>query len=363
MAKLIGIVLAGGLGERFWPLSTSIKPKQLLNLVDPDHTMLHQAVDRVRPIFGDDIFISTAPVLREAVEESEVLPQEKILTEPARRNTLGAIVWAVAEILARGHTEATIGILTSDHRITGTNHFLGTLRTAIEIAEKTSGIVTIGVEPNRPETGYGYIEIDRSKELELDRNTSAFRSKRFLEKPSAETAEEFIRAGNHLWNAGMFFFSIQPFLQQLSAADPRFRTILDSVAEAIATGDHAKATQEFENLPNISFDFAVMAKAENVYVVPATFGWDDVGAWDALARSMGADDDGNTLKGRVVAIDAADCMVVNEDDDRVVGVVGIEGLVVVATKDAVLVCPKTEAQRVKQIAEMVRLADPNPKSQ
>ncbi len=341
--------MAGGSGERFWPLSRPDRPKQLLKLTDPNQTMLEEAVNRISPLVGSDTFISTSAALQSIIADAGVVSKDQVLAEPARRNTLGALVWVAASLLSRGIENATVAVLTADHKIEDPDRFRATVGAAMDVAESTGGLVTLGITPDRPETGYGYIEVDRSSTAKASDGREAYRSRRFLEKPSLDTAKEFLASGNHLWNAGMFFYTLTGFVSALAATNQAAHEILHEITEKLKSGDHHHAVKAFENLPNLSIDFAVMEKAPSVYVVPSDFPWDDVGAWDALERSLEADGDGNVLQGRVIALDSNGCVLVNDDDQKVVGVVGITDLIVVATRNAVLVCPKSQAQRVKQI--------------
>jgi mannose-1-phosphate guanylyltransferase len=341
--------MAGGSGERFWPLSRPDRPKQLLRLTDPDQTMLEEAVNRIRPLSGDHTYISTSAALQGVITDANVVEADKVLAEPARRNTLGALVWVTASLLARDLRDSTVAVLTADHKIGEPDRFRNTVAAAMDVAESTGGLVTLGITPDRPETGYGYIEMDRAVSVKANDGRDAFRSKRFLEKPSLETATEFVESGNYLWNAGMFFFTIDGFEKALKYSNAEAHAILLEIVEGLRAHNRSAAVHAFERLPNLSIDFAVMERAELVYVTPSDFPWDDVGAWDALERSLDVDERGNVLQGRVVALDSTGCVVFNDDEEKQVGVVGLNDLIVVTTRNAVLVCPKSEAQRVKQI--------------
>jgi mannose-1-phosphate guanylyltransferase len=345
----VAVVMAGGSGERFWPLSTPQRPKQLLRLTRPDATMLEEALERVAPLVGrEGAFVATSEALSPLVRESGIVTEERILGEPARRNTLGCIVNVAAHLIARGLGEATVAIVTADHLIGDADRFRASVEAAMATAETRRALVTIGMPPTRPETGYGYIEVDPAGAEEIA-GREVFPARRFREKPSLETAREFLEQGGFYWNGGMFFFTLPTLLEEMDAACPEASDVTRRMAEAIGAGDRAAAVEAFEELPNLSIDYALMEKARRVYVVPADFPWDDVGAWDSLERCFGRDEAGNVCRGRAVLIDTEGCVVVNDDPDQVVGALGVRDLVVVATRDAVLVCPKSEAQRVKEI--------------
>lgn len=346
--------MAGGSGERFWPLSRPDRPKQLLKLTSPTETMLEEAVNRIRPLVGpENVHVATSAALQETIRGAGVVEDMRVLAEPMRRNTLGCLVWVAASLLASGDEDASVAVLTADHKIDEPEMFRVTVGAALSVAEATGGLVTIGIKPDRPETGYGYIEYDPDATTEADGRT-AYRSRSFREKPDLATAKQFVEAGNFLWNAGMFFYTVQGFLRELAKAQPVAHAITLAITEKLKAKDEAGAVAEFEKLPNLSIDYALMEKAEMVYVVPSDFPWDDVGAWDSLERSLGNDETENVRQGAVTAVDARGNIVVNDRPGTVVGLVGVEGLIVVVTEDAVLVCPKDQAQRVKEIVTALR---------
>lgn len=346
----VAVVMAGGAGERFWPVSTPERPKQLLRLADPERTMLEQAIERIAPLVGPEaVYISTTAALHDPILASSGLPAERVLAEPAKRNTLGALSWVVASLIARGYDQATVAVVTADHAIGDAPGFRRTVAAAMEVAEREKAIVTIGIVPNRPETGYGYIEVDQSRRVIVE-SGEAFAGKRFVEKPSHEVARQFLIRGGFWWNSGMFFFTVPAFVGELDAADPEAARNLRRIAEALRAGRSADAEAAFEALPPLSVDHGLMEKAQRIYVVPAVFRWDDLGAWDALERSMESDEAGNVVVGPAVLIDAEGSIVYSDSPEVSIGVLGIEDLVVVVTKGAVLVCPKDKAQRVKEIA-------------
>lgn len=349
--KRIAVIMAGGSGERFWPMSRPDRPKQLLRLTSPDETMLEEAVGRIRPLVGEDnVYVATSASLQDTIRGAAVVPDVRVLAEPLRRNTLGCLVWVAASLLADGEHDASVAVLTADHKIESPDLFRGTVEAALKTAETTGGLVTIGITPDRPETGYGYIEFDPSDETVVDGRT-AYRSRSFREKPDLGTAREFVAAGNFLWNAGMFFYTLPGFLTELEKAQPESWAILQEIATHLGANDESSAVAAFERLPNLSIDYALMEKAETVHVVPSDFPWDDVGAWDSLERSLGADETANVRQGESIVLDGAGNIVVNDRPGTTVGLVGVENLIVVVTENAVLVCPKDQAQRVKEIVK------------
>jgi mannose-1-phosphate guanylyltransferase len=363
----IAVILAGGAGERFWPLSRRDRPKQLLRLTRADQSMLEEAVERIAPLIPRErILILTSRNLvgpiRSALTE---LPPENVVGEPDKRNTAGALAYAAAVALQRfgtggdgaGGAAITMAVLTADHRIGQPERFLQTVGVAMEAAEQHKALVTIGVLPDRPETGYGYIETPEASEaVILDAVTSGDRPPalpvaRFREKPDLATAEKFVDTGRFFWNSGMFFWTVESFLDELETASPAHAGAARAMAASLAAGDTAAADARFGELENISIDFALMEKARNVLVVRADFDWDDVGALDALARNLPVDAAGNVAVGDPILIDAKDCIVYNDPGEgaMAVAVVGVEGLAVIVTRDGVLVLPRDRAQDAKAV--------------
>ncbi len=347
----IAIIMAGGAGERFWPLSRAARPKQLLRLGSRDATLLEEAVARIRPLVHENaIFIATSRSLAGPVSAAGCVPAGNVLAEPNKRNTLGCLCWVAANELARGRTDAVHAVLTADHKIGDPDAFRSCVAAALRTATETGGLVTLGIRPTRPETGYGYIETDPAATLD----TGALRVKRFCEKPDAATASRFLEHGGFLWNSGMFFWTLQGFLRELESTQPEAHRTTLAMAERLRGGDMAGAETLYDSLPSISIDFALMERAKDVWVHEAGFAWDDLGAWDALARGLGADAAGNTLVGDVVQIDCANSTLVNEHPGLVLAALGIEGIAVVATPDAVLVIPAAQAQRVREIVDQLK---------
>ncbi|MCO5297681.1 MAG: sugar phosphate nucleotidyltransferase [Fimbriimonadaceae bacterium] len=351
----IAFIMAGGVGERFWPLSRARRPKQLLRLGSRDATLLEEAVARIEPLVGrDQIFVATGRLLATPVAEARCVPEGNVLAEPAKRNTLGCLCWVAANELARGREDAAHAVLTADHKIGDPEAFRTSVAAAVETARATGGLVTLGIRPTRPETGYGYIEVDHGTTLP----TGAFRVAQFREKPNAEAAREYVDSGRFLWNSGMFFWTLRGFLAELERAQPEaFATTL-RIAERLRAGDASGAESAFEDLPSISIDYALMERAEQVWVHEAGFAWDDLGAWDSLGRSLGSDEGGNTQVGDVLAVDCRNTTLLNEQKGQLLAAIGVEDLAIVCTADAILVVPNKDAQRVREIVERLRAERP-----
>lgn len=350
----IAVVMAGGSGERFWPVSRASRPKQLLRLTRPDMNMLEEAVERIGQVVGvENVFIATSTALLEPVMEANVVPQAKVFAEPDRRNTLGALVWATANLMALFPTEWTemsVSVVTADHKIGEPERFWSTVSAALDIAEQTGGLVTIGISPARPETGFGYIEVDRSKPIYV----AGFRASSFREKPGPKVAAEYVESGRFLWNSGMFFWTLRAFHDALAAALPEAAETMLEIVQALTAHDAHGALASFRKLPNLSIDYALMEKAEQVYVVEGSFPWDDVGSWDALERTLTLNPDGNVVSGSVIALETTGSVLLNDSDGITTCVLGMEDVVVVTTKDAVLVCPKSRAQDVRKLVNELK---------
>lgn len=356
--------MAGGSGERFWPLSRKERPKQLLRLTDPERTMLHEAVERIAPLVGEEnVLVATATHLRDPIRKADLVSESNIIAEPDKRNTLGALVWLGATLLARHGDDAlnkeggiTLAILTADHKIDDELTFRKDVELALRVAEETGGIVTIGIPPDRPETGYGYIEsAPQTEEIKREfHGETVFPVASFREKPSLATAEGFLRLGTFTWNSGMFFYTLKGFMSELEKTYPEAHALALEIRDALKNDDQEAAKAAFLRLPNISVDYAVMEKTDRAYVLTASFPWDDVGAFDSLLRTMPSDESGNVTIGEVHAVDCAGCILYNEAGEGVLTAVGLKDMILVQTHDAVMVAGLKDAQRVKEIVGRIK---------
>ena len=364
MSPPVGIIMAGGSGERFWPVSRQKKPKQLLKLNHEKMTLLDEAVDRLLPIMSpDQIFISTNQILQEPIRAAMTLiPPENILAEPVRRNTMGCMAYVTAHMIARYGKDANdmvMAITTADHRIGDDNLFRNTINAAIWYAKEKNALIIVGLKPTRPETGYGYIQVDSDIHASAAfEGVSIFPTTKFQEKPTLEKAQEYIDSGQFFWNSGMFFWKISTFLDELSKHSPEFSGSITEMRNALVTGKNSdsKIASIFEKLPNISIDYALMEKSDNVYLAHGEFPWDDVGLWDALSRFRTKDSKGNVAIGDPILIDCQDVTVYNEAGAKkmAVGVVGLKNVVVATTPDGILVCSKDKAQDVREVVKVLK---------
>lgn len=345
--SLYAVVMAGGSGERFWPVSTPDRPKQFLDLAGDGAPLLRQAYERACSIAGPErACLSTLPRL--AASSLEIVPefaQGGVFAEPDKRNTAGALAWTAAQLMSRHPSDwrdVVMAVLTADQRIKPRSGFLATAEKAVALASRHGLLVTIGIRPTRPDTGFGYIE----QGVPID---SGHLVVRFREKPNERTAEEFLASGKFLWNSGMFFWTLGAFADELSAARPDAGEALMKMAAALEAGDQTGAEEAFRSLPSLSIDYALMEASRRVGVVEAEFEWDDLGAWDSLPRSLGMDDDGNTVTGPVRLVDSSGCII--STDGPQICLLGVEDMVVVAHQGKVMVIPKSRAQDVKKLAQ------------
>lgn len=342
------MIMAGGAGTRFWPMSRRHRPKQLLSLFG-GKPMIAETVARFEGLVPiEQIIVVTADGLVDAIREAVPnLPHGNILAEPVGRNTAPAIGLAASEILRRSGDPATVmTVFPSDHFIRDVPRFRETVALAARIAS-SGAIVTLGIEPTTPETGYGYI---RRGEMADDGSAAV---EQFVEKPPRETALEYFADGNYLWNAGMFAFRLDTILGEIERQMPALHGALGAIAEALTVGDLVRYAELFEKLESISIDYGVMEKATSVRVIPVSFGWSDVGHWDTLPEVASTDARGNVTIGDVVAIDCDDSVLVGHDR-RVLAAVGLQRIVVVDSEDAILVAPRDRVQEVRKVVESLR---------
>ena len=351
----VAIIMAGGSGERFWPVSRRNHPKQLLRLTSPTDTMLGEAVFRISPLIPPErIYIVTGEHLAQAIREAEVgVPGDNVIAEPCKRNTGGCLAFAAAHVLAHHGGDAagiSMAVITADHLIGDSERFRRMVDVALEMAERKGVLATHGIVPTRPETGYGYIQAkDIDDPVSESGGISVFPVAAFHEKPNHDKAEDFIATGSYFWNSGMFFWRIDTFLEELDAARPDMAEAVRGMHEAMEANDKGTVTSIFEALEDISIDYALMEHAKQVVVVRADYPWDDVGAWTSLDRTREHDDQGNVAQGGPVLIDTHNSIVFNNAgaEEMAVSVVGMDNVVVVVSRDGILVVPKDRAQDVR----------------
>lgn len=351
---LHAVIMAGGSGTRFWPRSTKAHPKQFLKLFG-DRTMLQTTVDRIRPIIPSErVWIITNDRYVDLVAgQLPDVPTSNIVGEPVAKNTAPCIALAAA-LLHQKDPEATMVVLPADHQITQPERFRSIIQTAAAKAGQQETLVTIGIKPDRPETGYGYIEYEQSSGETLEGN-EVKEVVQFREKPDEETAQEFIDSGNFLWNSGMFIWQASIILNQFEQHQPKIFEQAETLESALTTSDRKQAVDSFYyGCPSISIDYGIMEHASTVYVVPGAFGWNDVGSWRAVYDLREKDDKGNVIQANQTVLEASDSNLVHSESGKVIALVGVDNLAVVETDNAILVCNLDEAQGVKQIVEALK---------
>ena len=346
-AEVFPVIMAGGSGTRFWPLSRKARPKQFLALAT-DRPMLVETAARLEGVAAlADTFVVCGKVhAGPAAKLLKKLPRANVLVEPEARNTAPAIALAVAHVAARNPAGVVV-VLPSDQHVSDVAGFRTAISEAIASA-KTGHIVTLGIRPTRPETGYGYIRVGPAT-MGTARSVEAF-----VEKPTLEKARGYLAAGDHLWNAGIFVFRADVMKEAFARHLPEVHAALHRIQDAVGTARYAKVlAREFPRMPSISIDYGVAEKAENIAVVPADCGWSDVGSFSALPEVRARDDKGNVVHGAAAfAIDSEGCVLWG--GQRPVAVVGMKDVVVVDTPDAVLVLPRDKSQDVRKVVEALK---------
>jgi mannose-1-phosphate guanylyltransferase len=351
MQHAYAVIMAGGAGTRFWPLSRSQRPKQLLPLAPGGETLLGATVRRAGEVLPPErILVVTSEALRAAtLEACPELPSANILAEPVGRNTAPCVGWAACHVRRRD-PDGILAVLPADHHVGDEAAFVGLLRACIQAAGD-AGLVTVGVRPSRPETGYGYLEMG------AEISDGVYQCRRFVEKPNLARAQQFLAAGRFLWNSGMFFFRADVILDAIGRHLPSLGEALTRIDAAAARGEEATALEEiYPQLPAVSIDHGVMEKADAVAVLPGDFGWSDLGSWTTAWELAAKDDDGNATSTELVAIDASGSFV-EAREGKLVALLGVSDLVVVDTDDALLIVPRSRAQEVRRVVDALRAKD------
>ncbi len=354
MARVYAVIMAGGVGARFWPKSRERSPKQLLEILG-SQTMIQQTFERInRLVNAGDVYVVT-----NAVQEEEIrrqlpgIPAQNVLVEPVGRNTAPCVGLA-ASWIHRHDPEGVMIALPADHMIRDEEEFLKVLRTAVSVAEPGRALVTIGISPTHPETGYGYIQFSE-EHAQYDELYAAdvFRVKTFAEKPNLETAEKFLQSGDFLWNSGMFVWKAESIIREIGDHLPELSDQIGKIRDAIGTTEYPEAlSTAYGLIRGISIDYGVMEKSSNVFVVKGNFGWSDVGSWDEAVRLTPPDEKGNVHRGKVIIKDSMHNYI--DAGNRLVATIGVNDLIVISTDDTVLICKKGRSQDVKDLVDYVR---------
>lgn len=349
--KVTAVIMAGGKGERFWPRSRSSLPKQFLSLTDDGKTMIQHTVERLLPLVEmEDVFVVTNERYRELVQQQlPDMPKENILCEPMARNTAPCVAFA-AGVIHHKYDDAIMLVLPSDHLIKLNEMYIDTLEEAIDVAKQGDNLVTMGITPAYPETGYGYINFGDSV------RPGVYRVNRFVEKPDLATAKEYLASGQYLWNSGMFVWKVSAILHNFQTFLPDMYEGALKIRDAFGTGQYEQVlTACFEAFEPVSIDYGIMERAQDIFTLPGNFGWDDVGSWLSLERINRTNELGNVIQGDVITVDTHNCIVCG--NKKLIAAVGLEDLVVVDTDDAILICTKDHTQDVKKVIENLKICN------
>ena len=345
------VIMAGGVGSRFWPMSTADKPKQFIDVLGVGKSLMQLTYDRFKGIIeAKNVWVVTNENYCELVHEQlPDIPKENILSEPCRRNTAPCIAY-VSWRIKKSDSKANIVVTPSDHIVTDQEEFRRVINNCLKFTAETDAVVTLGMKPTRPETGYGYIQADLT--VPSVRNKEIYRVDQFREKPDLETAEKYISMKNFFWNAGIFLWNVSTIVNAFRIYQPGIARIFDRVADVFGTAEEQKTIDEvYPECESISVDYAIMEKAEEIFVCPADFGWSDLGTWGSLHLQTQHDLYGNAVIGKNIQMyDSKNCIVHATDEKKVV-VQGLDGYIVAEKDGMLLVCKLAEEQRIKQFSE------------
>ncbi len=350
-AKAYAVVMAGGRGTRFWPLSRSKHPKQLLHFGDAKQSLLQATVSRVQSLIPPEriLVVTSAEVIEQVRAALPDVPAENVLGEPTGRNTAPCVGWAAVHALRRD-PDALLAVLPADHYIVNGEAYRETLAKALHAAQEEA-LVTVGIRPTRAETGYGYIEVGEES------SPGVHRARSFVEKPNRQRAGQFLSSGRFLWNSGMFFFKASVILEAIDRHLPGLGEQLRAYQAHTNLQDEQAAVQAtYADLPSVSIDHGVMEKAERVSVVLSDFDWSDLGSWSSAWELAQHDDNGNAFPGETVAIDTIRTYV-RAPEGKLVALIGVHDLIVVDTEDALLIVPRERAQEVREIVRELKERD------
>jgi mannose-1-phosphate guanylyltransferase len=355
MEKNYCVIMAGGVGSRFWPLSRQARPKQFLDILGTGRTLIQQTFDRFSSFIPvENILVVTSVRYKELVmEQLPELKEEQVLLEPLRRNTAPCIAYASYRIKTQ-NPDANLIVAPSDHLIIKEEEFIKQIKNGLSFIENNDALLTLGIKPNRPETGYGYIQV--KKKVEFNHLDNLYKVKTFTEKPDLEMAKIFVDSGEFFWNSGIFLWSTSSILNA-------FETHLNDISSLFAKGIKLYNTEDevhfinkiYSECKGISIDYGVMEKAQNVYVLTADFGWSDLGTWGSLYDNKNKDSLGNVVQGEnVLTYDTQNC-IINLSDEKVAVLHGLDGYIVAESNDTLMICRREDEQQIKQFVTDVRI--------
>jgi len=354
MPNVYAVIMAGGVGARFWPRSREKSPKQLLEILGKE-TMIVSTVKRLDSVIDQqNILIVTNKVQKtQIIKQLPHLPSDNIIVEPFGRNTAPCIGLA-AKFIHRNDPDAVMVALPADHIIGDIDEFHRVLRLAIWVAYESGKLITVGIHPTRPETGYGYIQykdVDDGKNPYFSRGI--YTVKTFAEKPNEETAKKFLESGEFVWNSGMFIWRVDTILKEIQRSLPEMYEELNKIDVAVGTDKYNQTLElSYKIIRGISIDYGVMEKAKEVLVIRGNFGWSDVGSWDEVYRLTGKDDNGNSITGKAMIQNTKNTMI--HSQNKFVAAINVEDLIIIDTDDALLVCKLGKSQDVKEVVDYLK---------
>ena len=351
------VIMAGGIGSRFWPLSTAEKPKQFLDILGVGRTLLQLTFDRFSRIVPPANFLVVTSENHKSLVLSQLpeLKESQVLSEPLRRNTAPCVAYATYKIMSIC-PDANVIVAPSDHLIMKEDYFLEEITNGLRYVSGTDILLTLGLQPNRPETGYGYIQV--AEKVVFEQKDNLFRVKTFTEKPDRKMAEVFIETGEFYWNSGIFIWSAQAILNAFIKHLPEVNALFDYGKKHINTPDEVQYINKvYSECPNISIDYGVMEKADNVFVLCADFGWSDLGTWGSLYENHKKDESDNAVSGdKIFLYDTHEC-IVNMPDHKIAVIQGLRDYIVVESEKTLLICKKQDEQQIRQFVADVMLAE------
>ncbi len=342
--------MAGGVGSRFWPMSTEERPKQFIDVLGTGRTLLQLTVERFGQLVpAENVWVVTNKKYADIVSEQlPDMPRGNILCEPCRRNTAPCIAYVSWRIKSKD-PKANIVVTPSDHIVTNVQEFQRVITDCMAFTADSDAIVTLGMKPTRPETGYGYIQADLS--APSLRNKGIFHVDSFREKPDLQTAEQYIKKNNYFWNAGIFIWNVSTIVNAFRVYQPRMAKLFESLLPIYGTPEEQEVINEqFPKCENISVDYAIMEKAEEIFVCPADFGWSDLGTWGSLLTQSKRDLYGNALIGENISLFESRGCIVHTTQEKKVVIQGLDGYIVAENDDTLLICKLSEEQRIKQFS-------------
>lgn len=347
------VIMAGGIGSRFWPMSKSSFPKQFIDILGTGRTLLQQTYDRLLRICpSENIYVVTNSQYKELVEEQLRIPQFQILCEPSRRNTAPCIASA-NYVIAKRNPDANIIVAPADHLILKEEKFVEVINKALEFTASHDALVTMGIKPSRPDTGYGYIQFDANHHTA---NQEIKKVKTFTEKPNLELAKQFLESGEFSWNSGMFIWSLKSIQKSFEENLEEVDVLFKEKAHLFGTVDEQKAIESIYSVcKSVSIDYGIMEKADNVYVISADIGWSDLGTWGSIYTHLKHDKNGNAVMGKNVMLYDSNNCIVNVPKEKLVVLQGLEGYIVVEANDCLLVCKKEDEQKIKEFVMDVKI--------